>query len=54
MSGTQRQIRNADALPRFELNPVAHRIGSDAEALTVARQLASEFATEAAERDRDR
>ena len=42
MSGIQRQIRNADALPRFELNPQAHRIGSDAEALAIARQLASE------------
>jgi len=54
MSGIQRQIRNADALPRFELNPAAHRIGSDAEALAVARQLADEFATGAAERDRER
>ena len=53
MSGIQRQIRNADALPRFELNPDAHRIGSDAEALAVARQLAGEFATEAGERDRE-
>jgi SfnB family sulfur acquisition oxidoreductase len=54
MSGIRRQIRNADALPRFELNPEAHRIGSDADALTVARQLAGEFTTEAAERDRER
>jgi alkylation response protein AidB-like acyl-CoA dehydrogenase len=53
MSGIRRQIRNADALPRFELNPEAHRIGSDAEVLTVARQLAGEFAIEAAERDRE-
>jgi SfnB family sulfur acquisition oxidoreductase len=42
------------AAPRFELNPDAHRIGSDAEALAVARQLADEFAVEAAERDRER
>jgi SfnB family sulfur acquisition oxidoreductase len=54
MSGIQRQIWNAGALPRFELNPQAHRIGSDAEALAVARQLASEFAAEAAERVRER
>jgi SfnB family sulfur acquisition oxidoreductase len=54
MSGIQRQIRNADALPRFELNPQAHRIGSDAEALAVARRLASEFAAEAPGRDRER
>jgi SfnB family sulfur acquisition oxidoreductase len=40
--------------PRFELNPNAHRIGSDAEALAVARELAAGFATEAAERDRER
>jgi alkylation response protein AidB-like acyl-CoA dehydrogenase len=53
MSGSQRQIRNADALPRFELNPAAHRIGSDAEASAVARQLAGEFATMAAKRDRE-
>jgi SfnB family sulfur acquisition oxidoreductase len=53
MSGIQRRIRNADALPRFELNPEAHRIGSDVEALAVARQLAGEFATDAAERDRE-
>jgi hypothetical protein len=37
----------------FELNPKAHRIGSDAEALAVARQLAGEFIVEAAERDRE-
>jgi SfnB family sulfur acquisition oxidoreductase len=54
MSGIQRQIRNADALPRFELNPEAHRIRSDAEALTVARQLAGELAADAIERNRER
>jgi SfnB family sulfur acquisition oxidoreductase len=53
MSGIQRQIRNADALPRFELNPEARRIGSDVEALAVARQLAGEFAIEAPERGRE-
>jgi SfnB family sulfur acquisition oxidoreductase len=40
--------------PRFDLSPNAHRIGSDEEALAVARRLASEFAVEAAERDRER
>jgi SfnB family sulfur acquisition oxidoreductase len=40
--------------PTFELAPDAHRIASDAEALAVARELASDFAVEAAERDRDR
>ena len=34
MSGIQRQIRNADALPRFELNPEAHRVGSDVEVVS--------------------
>src|SRR5664279_2967295 len=40
--------------PSFELNPDAHRITSDAEAVAVARELAAEFAKEAAERDRER
>jgi SfnB family sulfur acquisition oxidoreductase len=40
--------------PRFELNPNAHRIASDAEALAIARELAGEFAIEAADRDRER
>jgi len=40
--------------PRFNLAPNADRIRSDEEALTVARQLAAEFAEEAAERDRER
>jgi SfnB family sulfur acquisition oxidoreductase len=40
--------------PRFNLTPNADRIRSDEEALTVARQLAAEFAEEAAERDRER
>jgi hypothetical protein len=54
MSGIHRQTRNAGALPRFELNREAHRIGSDGEALTVARQPAGEFAIEVAEHDRER
>lgn len=40
--------------PRFELNPNARRIASDEEALGVARELAVEFAKDAAERDRER
>jgi len=40
--------------PRFNLTPNADRIRSDEEALTVTRQLAAEFAEEAAERDRER
>jgi SfnB family sulfur acquisition oxidoreductase len=44
----------SNEIPRFDLSPNAHRIASDQEALAVARQLASEFAVEAAERDRER
>ena len=40
--------------PSFDLDPEAHRIGSDAEARSVARTLAADFAVEAAERDRTR
>jgi alkylation response protein AidB-like acyl-CoA dehydrogenase len=40
--------------PRFILAPNADRIRSDDEALDVARQLAAEFAKDAAERDRER
>jgi len=40
--------------PRFELNPNARCISSDAEALAVAKDLAEQFVVEAAERDRDR
>ena len=40
--------------PDFDLAPNARRIASDEEALGVARELASEFAKEAAERDRER
>lgn len=39
-------------LPTFNLNPDAHVIASDAEAIAVARELAAEFAPGAAERDR--
>ena len=38
----------------FERYPDAHRIVSDAEAIGIARDLAAEFAVEAAARDRDR
>jgi SfnB family sulfur acquisition oxidoreductase len=44
----------AHQAPRFNLTPTADRITSDAEALAVARELAAEFAREAAERDRER
>ncbi|MDQ0394192.1 SfnB family sulfur acquisition oxidoreductase [Labrys monachus] len=40
--------------PAFDLDPQAHVIGSDEEAIEVARALAAEFAVEAAARDRDR
>ena len=40
--------------PDFDRNPKAHRIGSDAEALAIARDLAAAFAPGAAERDRER
>src|ERR1700723_1415017 len=40
--------------PAFELNPNAHRIASDEEALAVARELAAEVVQEAAQRDRER
>jgi SfnB family sulfur acquisition oxidoreductase len=39
---------------RFELQPNAHRIASDAEALAIARELAAEFAIDAGSRDRER
>ncbi|MBC8129693.1 MAG: SfnB family sulfur acquisition oxidoreductase [Rhizobiaceae bacterium] len=40
--------------PDFDRHPHAHRIASDVEAVAVARELAAEFAVEAAERDRTR
>ena len=49
-----RRIALAHEPPAFELNPNAHRIASDQEALAVARELATEFAEEAAQRDRER
>jgi SfnB family sulfur acquisition oxidoreductase len=42
------------ASPDFDLNPDAHRIRNDAEAIDIAKTLATEFAAEAAERDRNR
>jgi SfnB family sulfur acquisition oxidoreductase len=49
-------LPNADppGAPRFDLAPNADRISSDQEALAIARELAPEFAKEAAERDRER
>src|SRR4051794_8248486 len=38
----------------FNLNPSAHIIASDEEAVTIATELAAEFAKGAAERDRSR
>ena len=49
-----RPIAVAQEPPAFELNPNAHRIDSDQEALAVARELAADFAQEAAQRDRER
>src|SRR6204780_5846308 len=49
-----RPIALAHEPPAFELDPNAHRIASDIEALAVARELAVEFAQEAAQRDRER
>lgn len=43
-----------DEPPAFNRSPDAHRITTDAEALAVARALAGEFASGAAERDRER
>ncbi len=45
---------SSEDTPAFERHPDAHRIGSDAEALRIAHDLAAEFAVEAAARDRDR
>jgi SfnB family sulfur acquisition oxidoreductase len=42
------------ASPEFNRTPHAHVIASDAEAMTVARALAADFAQEAATRDRER
>src|ERR1700722_9241894 len=44
----------AGPAPTFDLEPQAHVIGSDAEAIDIAKALAAEFAINAAKRDRDR
>jgi SfnB family sulfur acquisition oxidoreductase len=44
----------AEQAPAFELEPQAHVISSDAEALATAHKLAQEFAVDAAQRDRNR
>src|ERR1700677_50761 len=44
----------APAAPTYDLEPQAHVIRSDAEAIEIARALAAEFAGEAAKRDRER
>ncbi len=40
--------------PSFDLAPDAHVVRSDAEAIAIARELAAEFAVDAAKRDRER
>src|ERR1700722_10890362 len=47
-------IADSHEAPRFDLAPNAHRIVSDQEALAIARELAAEFAVEAAKRDSER
>jgi len=44
----------ASAAPSFDLDPHAHVIRTDAEAIAVAKELAAEFAVDAAKRDRER
>jgi SfnB family sulfur acquisition oxidoreductase len=44
----------ASVSPNFDLEPAAHVIKSDAEAIAIAKELAAEFAVEAAKRDRER
>jgi len=44
----------ASVSPNFDLEPTAHVIQSDAEAIAIAKELAAEFAVEAAKRDRER
>ena len=41
-------------IPAFDLEPQAHVIRSDAEAIEIAKTLAAEFAVDAAKRDRER
>jgi SfnB family sulfur acquisition oxidoreductase len=47
-------VESQAGAPAFERSPRAHRIRLDAEAVEIARDLAGEFAKEAAERDRER
>ena len=44
----------AAAAPSFDLEPEAHIIRSDSEAIVIAKELAAEFAVDAAKRDRER
>jgi SfnB family sulfur acquisition oxidoreductase len=46
--------QSAGPAPTFDLEPQAHVIRSDAEAIDIAKALAAEFALGAAERDRER
>lgn len=52
--GSRPQPVSDEPVPAFNLTPTAHRIGSESEAVEIARSLAEEFAVEAAERDRRR
>jgi SfnB family sulfur acquisition oxidoreductase len=52
-----KNVRLEDAVQRdvsFEFSPNAHRIASDADAVSVATRLAAEFAVEAGDRDKER
>ena len=47
-------LTSPDAAPTFDLEPDAHVIRSDAEAIAIAEELAASFAIGAAKRDRER
>ena len=47
-------LKRPEPQPAFNLNPQAHRIKSEAEAVEIARNLAADFAKDAALRDRER
>jgi len=47
-------LKRPEPQPAFNLNPLAHRIKSEAEAVEIARNLAADFAKDAALRDRER
>jgi len=47
-------LKRPEPQPAFNLNPQAHRIKSEAEAVEIAKKLATDFAKDAALRDRER